>query len=282
MNCNNYDFARIIKKASKTFYFSSFFFPKSVRRDVHILYAFLRISDDLVDSIPPKEDEFIKLKQELSESLDNKRSEDIIIESFSDLVRRKGIERQTIFDYLDIQEMDIKKRLYYSYDELDQFIYGVAGVVGLMMSKIMNLPDKSFQGAMKLASAMQNVNIIRDIPEDLLAGKVYLPQDELKRFGLPSKLDAEVAKRNFKEYSLFIKFQLDRARGLLMEGRESFKFIPDNMILPIKIVADIYENVINQIEANPVLIFRKKMKPGIWTILKISLKNYFYEKKLLS
>lgn len=282
MNYNNYDFSRIIKRASKTFYFSSFFFPKSVRRDVHILYAFLRISDDLVDSIPPKEDEFIKLKQELSESLDNKKSEDIIIESFSDLVRRKGIERRIIFDYLDVQEMDIKKRLYSSYDELDRFIYGVAGVVGLMMSKIMNLPDESFQGGMKLASAMQNVNIIRDIPEDLLAGKIYLPQDELKRYGLPGKLDAEVAKRNFKEYSLFIKFQLDRARGLLMDGRESFKFIPDNMILPIKIVADIYENVINQIEANPGLIFRKKMKPGIWTILKISLKNYFYEKKLLS
>jgi phytoene synthase len=275
MNSSNYDFSKIIKKASKTFYISSLFFPKNVRRDVHILYAFLRVSDDLVDSVPPQEEEFTKLKTELHQSLDGKKSNDSIIESFSDLVRRKGINQQVVFDYLDIQGMDLKKRSYSSYEELDKFIYGVAGVVGLMMAKVMSLKEESFSGAMKLASAMQNVNIIRDIAEDLSAGKVYLPQDELRKFNLPDKLSKEVVEKQPEEYSLFIKFQLDRAKSLLIESRESFKFIPDKIVLPIKIVAQIYEEVINRITAKPYLVFERKMKPSVWTIIKISFKNYF-------
>lgn len=275
MGENNYNFAQVIKRASKTFYFSSLFFPKRVRRDVHILYAFLRISDDLVDSIPSKEDEFITLKKELLNSLIGIKSKDIIVESFSDLARRKGIDHQIIFDYLDVQEKDLKKKSYATYQELDRFIYGVAGVVGLMMAKVMDLKEASFSGAIKLAEAMQNVNIIRDIAEDLSAGKVYLPQDELKRFGLPNKLDKEDVEKNFEEYCRFIRFQLDRTKSLLTESRESFRFIPNNILKPIKIVADIYEEVINRIYADPALVFKKKMKPSIWTIVRLSFKNYF-------
>lgn len=276
MNASNHNFGEIIRKASKTFYISSLFFPKSIRGDVHILYSFLRISDDLVDSVPPKEDEFLELKSQLSESLDNKEVSDFYVKAFSDLAKRKGIDRKVIYDYLDIQEMDLKKRSYSSYEELDRFIYGVAGVVGLMMAKVMDLKEESFPGAIKLASAMQNVNIIRDISEDLSASKVYLPQDELKKFGLQGELTKKESQKKPEEYVSFIRFQLERARGLLLEGKESFKYIPDNIVLPIRIVAEIYEDIINRIYSEPRLIFEKKMKPSILTILKISIKNYFY------
>lgn len=275
MSLRNFNFSKTIRRASKTFYISSLFFPKSVRRDVHVLYAFLRISDDLVDSLPPKEDEFRQFKLELHQSLEGIKVENIYIEAFSDLAKRKNINNNLIFDYLDVQEMDLKKRSYSSYEELDRFVYGVAGVVGLMMAKVMNLKEESFPGAMKLASAMQIVNIIRDIQEDLEAGKVYLPQDELKEFGLPAKLEIEGAKKNPEEYKRFIKFQLERAKDLLIESRKSFKFIPNKVLLPIKIVSEIYEDVINRIIFNPYSIFERKMKPRIWTIVKISLKNYF-------
>ncbi len=276
MNASNHDFGETIRKASKTFYISSLFFPKNIRSDVHILYSFLRISDDLVDSVPPKEDEFLELKSQLSDSLNNKEVSNFFVKAFSDLAKRKGIDRKVIYDYLDVQEMDLKKRSYATYEELDKFIYGVAGVVGLMMAKVMDLKEKSFPGAIKLASAMQNVNIIRDISEDLAASKVYLPQDELKKFGLQGELTKEESEKKPGEYNSFIRFQLERARGLLLESKESFKFIPDNIVLPIKIVAEIYEDIINRISAKPHLIFQRKMKPSIFTILKISLKNYFY------
>lgn len=280
MNARNHDFGVIIRKASKTFYISSLFFPKIIRHDVHILYSFLRISDDLVDSIPPKENEFLELKSQLSDSLDNKEIDNFYVKAFSDLTKRKGIDRKVIYDYLDVQEIDLKKRSYSSYEELDRFIYGVAGVVGLMMAKVMGLKEESFPGAIKLASAMQNVNIIRDISEDLSASKVYLPQDELKIFGLQSELTKEESEKKQEEYASFIRFQLQRARSLLLEGRESFKYIPDNIVLPIKIVAEIYEDIINRISSEPHLIFEKKIKPSILTIIKISIKNYFYGKKL--
>jgi phytoene synthase len=275
MNASNVNFTDIIRRASKTFYIASLFFPKAVRRDVHILYSFLRISDDLVDAVPPRANEFRQLKEELEKSLAGENSSYVFISAFSDLVRRKEIGREIIFDYLSIQEMDLKKRRYESYIELDKFIYGVAGVVGLMMAKVMDLKEESFPGAIKLASAMQNVNIIRDIAEDLLAGKVYLPQDELRRFNLPDKLSADVARRQPEAYEKFIKFQLERAQNLLMESRESFIFIPKRILLPIKIVADVYDDVIKRITSRPYSVFERKMRPKPWTIIRISLKNYF-------
>jgi 15-cis-phytoene synthase len=277
MNCDNYNFSKVIRKSSKTFYITSLFFPKETRRDVHILYSFLRISDDLIDSVPPKEDEFIKLKSELFKSLNGEKTENCYIEAFTDLVKRKGIEHQLIYDYLASQELDIKKRSYNSYEELRNFIYGVADVVGILMAKVMNLKEESFDGARKLASAMQIVNIVRDIPEDLLAGKVYLPQDELVKFGLPNRLSKEEIIKYPKEYVSFIKFQLERARQLLAESKKSFKFIPEKILLPIKIVTEIYENVIDRIISKPQQIFKKKMKPTILTILKISIKKYLYD-----
>jgi 15-cis-phytoene synthase len=277
MNCDNYNFSKVIRKSSKTFYITSLFFPKDIRRDVHILYSFLRISDDLIDSVPPKEDEFIKLKSELFKSLNGEKTENCYIDAFTDLVKRKGIEHQLIYDYLASQELDLKKRSYNSYEELCNFIYGVADVVGILMAKVMNLKEESFDGARKLASAMQIVNIIRDIPEDLLAGKVYLPQDELTKFGLSNRLSKEEMQKYPKEYGSFIKFQLERAGQLLSESKKSFKFIPENILLPIKIVTKIYENVIERIISNPQQIFKKKMKPTILTILKISIKQYYYD-----
>lgn len=275
MSANNFNFTKIIKNASKTFYIASLFFPKNIRHDVYVLYAFLRVSDDLVDSVPPKASEFKRLRKNLETSLAGKMSGDIIVDSFADLSIRRGIDKKTIFDYLDIQEIDLEKRSYDSYEELDKFIYGVAGVVGLMMAKIIGLREESFTGAMKLASAMQNVNIIRDISEDLLAGKIYLPQCELKNFGLPSSLSIAAANKYPEEYRKFINFQLSRARKLLTESRDSFRFIPQNSLLPIKIAADVYENVIKRISEDPLSIFYRKMKPKFWTIIKISLKNYF-------
>lgn len=267
---------KIIKKASKTFYISSLFFPKDIRQDVYVLYSFLRISDDLVDATPPNKTEFIKLKEELFKVLNGGATEDYYVEAFAELVVRKKIQHQIVNDYLRIQETDLVKKTYASYKELNEFIYGVAGVVGLMMARVMGLNEESFSGAMKLASAMQNVNIIRDISEDLSAGKIYLPQDELLKFGFKEKITKEDFLRSPERYSSFIRFQLDRAKKLLYEGRESFKFIPKRFILPIKIVADIYEDVINRIYLEPQLVFEKKMKPKLRTIIKISIKNYFY------
>lgn len=275
MNANNVNFTEIIRRASKTFYIASLFFPKKVRCDVHILYSFLRVSDDLVDAVPPRENDFRHLKAELEICLAGENSSNIFVAAFADLARRKGINREIIFDYLDVQELDLKKRAYASYEELDKFIYGVAGVVGLMMAKVMDLKEESFLGAIKLASAMQNVNIIRDIAEDLFAGKVYLPQDELRSFNLPDKLSAEVARRHPEAYEKFIKFQLERAQNLLTESRESFKFIPKRILLPIKIVADVYEDVIKRLASRPYSVFERKMRPKPWAIIKIALKNYF-------
>ncbi len=262
-----------IKKSSKTFYISSLFFPKKIRKDVYSLYTFLRISDDYVDSSPPDYESFSKLKNATINSLSGQQSGIAHIDSFAELINRRKIDHSFVMEYFKSQDIDLFKRSYESYEELCKFVYGVADVIGIFMSYVMCLPENAFDGAKKMGHAMQLVNIIRDISEDETSGKVFLPIDELDKFNLPKIITEEVSNNQNSEFISFIRFQLDRSKSILHESKESISYIPRRLKLSIKIVANIYESIIDEIYKDPTIIFRKKVKPSIFKIILISLKQ---------
>ena len=163
------------KKGSNTYFNSSIFFPKEIREDVFILYAFVRKADNFVDAIPQQSKEFYAFKELYKKALKGQKTDDVIIDSFVDLMKRKSFNQVWTESFFNSMELDLKKSKYRSMDELLEYIYGSAEVIGIMMAHIMGLNPKSHFYARMLGRAMQFINFIRDIKEDNELGRIYLP-----------------------------------------------------------------------------------------------------------
>jgi len=261
------DFALITRTASKTFYIASLLYPKEIREDIHILYAFLRISDDMVDA--PKVDVFSydEFKQETRKALAGESVSNPIIHAFADLIKRKKMDPILVWDYFASQDIDLRQRSYQTYTDLSKFVYGVAEVVGLYMAQIMGLHPESYPFARRLGEAMQLVNIARDIDEDTKAGKCYVPRDEQMQCSYTATLSKEYAYANPEKFAKLMRMQLDRARAFLDESREGLKYFPHRYLLPIMVSMDLYEYVIRSIYKNPLIVFDKKVRPSVVVII---------------
>lgn len=269
---NNYQF--ITKKHTKTFYYSTLFFPKNIKNDVFLLYSFVRIIDDLVDKKNPNKKTFYLYKNSLKEFLkNNKKSKIKIINDIGILIKKFNLKKE-IFDYLKTQEKEITLKKYKTIKEFKNFIYGTAGTIGIMMAKILNLPKNSYQDAKSFGESLQIINNIRDIWEDYKRNRIYIPEELLKKYNLNHK--NFLLKNNRKKFYLLIKYLIKKSFQLFEDSKKSFKFFNNNIFLPIKIAYEIYFYIAKKIKNNPELIFnKKKLKPNILIIFFIILKNFF-------
>ncbi|MFP4567871.1 MAG: phytoene/squalene synthase family protein [Candidatus Woesearchaeota archaeon] len=270
----------IFKRGSTTYYNSSIFFPKDIRRDVFSLYAFVRVADDLVDSVPQQKKEFFDFKKNTFLSLDKNLSiksnylyKDIIVD-FSELFFRRKFRRSWVEAFFSAMERDLKKVRFNSLKETEDYIYGSAEVIGLFMAKIMGLEKSAYKKAMLLGKAMQYINFIRDIKEDLERGRVYLPLNDAKKCGI-EKFDLYYLENNPELFSNFIKIQLSRFYEFDKSARIGFKYIPKKYLVPIKTAQDMYFWTAKEIENNPLIVLSKKVKPKKHKVIITIFKNYF-------
>lgn len=252
----------IFKKGSKTYFYSTIFFPKSVRRDVFILYSFLRKADDYVDSIPQDDQGFYNFKDRYQEARKGTVTGDVVVDSFAGLEKRKNFNKEWVDAFLKSMEMDLYKSSYQNMDELLIYLYGSSEVVGLFMASILDLPTESYTAARYLGRAMQYVNFIRDISEDLQLGRIYFPQDEMEEYGIKS-LDANLNKQEPDNFQYFLKKQLKTYYQWQNEAEKGFKYIPTRYLIPIKTASDMYLWTAKQIEKDPFLVYERKVKPTI-------------------
>lgn len=251
----------IFKKGSKTYFYSTIFFPKKVKRDVFTLYSFLRKADDYVDSIPQDSDGFYAFKDRYHDSKSGSVTGDVVIDSFRELSIRKNFDDEWVDAFLNSMEMDIYKSTYQNLEELETYLYGSSEVVGLFMAKIMDLPQESFQAARHLGKAMQYINFIRDISEDIELGRVYFPQDDLESFGLEN-LEEKNTRVNEENFKGFIKKQLETYKIWQMEAEKGFAHIPYRYLISIKKASDMYNWTAREIENDPFVVYRRKVKPS--------------------
>jgi len=265
-------FKEIFKRGSKTYFNSSIFFPKSVRKDVFILYGFVRVADDFVDNIPQKKEEFYNFCNLYRKALSGEKVDDIVIDSFVDLIHRKDFDPEWVEDFLHAMEMDLTKKTYNTLEETLEYIHGSAEVIGLFMAKILDLPEKSYFAAERLGRAMQYINFIRDIPEDITFGRRYLP---IKGFELDS-LEKEEAMNKKEEFQRFMNTQINQYVKWVTEAEEGFKFIPRRYLIPIKTASDMYTWTALTIKKNPFIIYEEKVKPSKIRIIMNIMKNIFW------
>jgi phytoene synthase len=256
----------IFKKGSKTYFYSTHFFPKHVKEDVSVLYGFVRKADDFVDTVPQQVSGFMDFKARYARALSGKVTGDVVIDSFVDLMRRKAFDKSWVKAFLRSMEDDITISSYDTLKALERYLYGSSEVVGLMMAKVMDLPEESYAAARHLGKAMQYINFIRDIQEDLGLGRSYLPREELSKFGLESLTQEEVSAkpRAFRE---FVKAQVDIYFSWLEPAEEGFQYIPRQYLIPIKTASDMYKWTARKIARDPFIIYQRKVKPSIERIV---------------
>lgn len=252
----------IFKGGSKTYFYSTIFFPKRVKEDVFILYSFLRKADDYVDAIPQDTEGFYSFKERYYRAIDGDITGDIVVDSFVKLVERKKFETGWVDAFLNSMEMDITVSKYKTMEDLLVYLYGSSEVVGLFMAKIMDLSPESYENARYLGRSMQYINFIRDIAEDIDLGRTYFPQKDIKHFNIES-LNEEYTIKMPEEFNAFVRKQLETYYSWQEKAENGFSYIPFRYLIPIKTASDLYKWTGSQIDKNPFVVYERKVKPSI-------------------
>jgi 15-cis-phytoene synthase len=168
----------------KTYFLATRLLPIADRPAVHALYGFARIADDIVDGTLPK-------AQQTLELLDLERQMwsggHPVLRALADTVERYRIDRRLFADFLSSMRMDLHVKDYATFDELGEYVYGSAGVIGLQMLPVLGTVGPRAEAepyAAALGEAFQLTNFLRDVGEDLDRGRIYLPAAELAAFGV--------------------------------------------------------------------------------------------------
>lgn len=264
---------KIFQKGSTTYFFSSIFFPPKIREKVFTIYAFVRVADDFVDTIPQQEDAFYSFVKETKAVFNGKTSQNIIINDFVALSREVGIKHDWVDAFFKAMSWDLKKKNYNNYKELEEYMYGSAEVIGLFMAKVLDLPERSYSSAMLQGKAMQLINFIRDIKEDRLLGRVYMPQDDLKKFEIASLNELFT---NEEKFSKLLKFEIERYFSIQKQAERGYRYIPYAYRIPIKTASDMYNWTAREIYKNPSIVFIKKVKPSPLRVILQFIKNSIF------
>jgi phytoene synthase len=273
----------IFKKGSTTYYWSSKFFPKEVRDDVFKLYSFVRVVDDMVDSVPPEIDRFKRIKKrwktvkkELEKGIVTKPLDDSvderIIANIAYIVHRYECDVIWVDAFLDSMQMDVDKKQYEKLEDTIEYIYGSAEVIGLFMARIMQLPIKPYEYARMQGRAMQWINFLRDIDEDNHLGRSYFPKNTLKKFGLKD-LNKETVHANPDNFKKFMNEQLNLYEQWQSQADKGFSYIPKRLRIPLQTATDMYNWTAKEIRKDPFIIYQKKIKPNKRKVIKTAAKN---------
>jgi len=278
----------VTKAFSKTFYIGTAFMRPEARKHAWAIYAWCRRTDDIVDS-PQALANPNKLDSDLGEwvhRLDDiwdQRPTDQYDLAMADTVRTyPTLSIQPFRDMVDGMIMDVPghakgKSRYETFDELYMYCYRVAATVGIMMLPILGTApgvteEEAKEPAIALGIALQLTNILRDVGEDLKRGRIYLPQDELKKFGLTEEdlLAGEVTEK----YKEFMKFQIARARHYYAQAARGIPMLAPDARFAVRASQDLYARILDKIEENGYDNFKKRayttgleklgILPGSW------------------
>jgi phytoene synthase len=255
---------RIAAHHSKSFYMASALLPEEKRSAVRALYAFCRTVDDIVDegSVFGRAAE-LDYWRNLVQGVIHPRSDDLVGQAWVDTRARYHIPTHYALQLIDGVSRDLGEVRYSSFDELTTYCYGVASTVGLMSMYIVGFKKaEAVPYAIKLGVALQMTNILRDVGEDLRNGRIYLPQDELKTFGICE--DDLAAGQVNDRWRDFMKFQIARTRQLYAEAAEGIKFLERDGQTSIGAAADFYQGILQVIEDNGYDVFSQRASLSTW------------------
>ena len=213
--------ARLTRSASSNFYVAFLALPNELRRAIYATYAFCRLCDDIVDEPAADADpgsELDLVQTALNDAPSTKYAGSPIFVALEDAIQTFELDKRYYVDVIDGCRMDLGTNRYETFEDLRVYCRRVASAVGIICISIFGHSDrKAIEYADDLGIAFQLTNILRDVREDFATGRVYLPQVELRAFGVAeTEFACDQPTDNFRE---LIRFQLDRARGFYENGQ---------------------------------------------------------------
>jgi phytoene synthase len=235
--------------SGSSFYYSFLFLPPERRRAITALYAFCREVDDVVDEGMDPQVAAAKLAWWRAEvaNLFAGRPQHPVTRALEPHRENFGLSAARLNDIIDGMQMDLQQTRYLDWAALEKYCYRVAGVVGLLAARIFGYRDeRTLEYAKNLGIAFQLTNIIRDVGEDARKNRVYLPIEDLQRFGVPAA-DILQAKETPAFRSL-MEFQAERARGYYQRAMSSLPAADRRAQRPGLIMAAIYRTLLDEIQ----------------------------------
>ena len=254
---------QITRLNAKTFHFASRFLPAQKRQAAYAVYAVCRISDDTVDDAPAgsaegAQKELRRLREAIHAAYAKSPPETPLLAAFRQTVSDYRIPVRYFDDLIDGMEMDITKTRYENFQELHDYCYRVAGVVGLIMLRIFGSTHvHAHTHAVELGVAMQLTNILRDIREDFLRGRIYLPQDELLSCGVTESMIADsLVTPQFIE---LLRRHIARARHYYRNAASGVTMIADKHArFVVRVMKESYAGILSAIERNRYDVFSRR------------------------
>jgi phytoene synthase len=222
----------ICRRHARSFHFASHFLPSDRRRHAYAVYAFCRGIDDAVDDGDPATvgQRLAAFRRILDASYDGGLPPDAseqgrALLAFSETVRACAIPREHFLDLARGCEMDLTISRYATWPDLENYCYHVAGVVGLIMCRVFGVHDAAaLRCAVTFGNAMQLTNILRDVKEDWDRGRIYLPTEDLARFGVTEQQIASGLMTPGLRH--LMTFEVARARTMFLSGAEGLVHVP--------------------------------------------------------
>jgi phytoene synthase len=249
----------------KTYFLATLLLPKAKRPFVHALYGFARYADEIVDdlaselSIEEKAQALSNWGDGVLADLKKGTSDDHVGRALIDTVKRFDIPHEHFEAFLHSMTMDLTVQEYETYEDLIEYVYGSAAVIGLEMVPILGpLHNDAYEAAKKLGIAFQLANFIRDVDEDLDRGRVYLPIKELAQFGVTREmLEERVLTPEIVEA---LKFQIARVRQLQAEAAPGIAMLEASSRPCIQAASTLYCGIVDEVEKIGYDVFNQRAK----------------------
>lgn len=268
----------------KTYFLATLLLPPAKRPFVHALYGFARYADEIVDDLNSTLSDEEKAKalkvwgDGVLADIKTGKSHDHIGAALVDTVKRFDIPLSYFEAFLKSMTMDLTVTEYHTYEDLLEYVYGSAAVIGLQMVPILGaLNPDAYAAAEKLGIAFQLANFIRDVGEDLERGRVYLPITELQASGVTREMLEERVLT--PEIRAALQFQISRVRELQRQANPGIAMLAPESRACIEAASELYCGIVDEVEKIEYEIFEKRAKTSTWRRVKVALPAFVRARK---
>ena len=243
------------------FYYSFLILPKPKREAIETIYAFCRVTDDIVDEGNDEGEKHVRLlhwTDELKRALYGV-SNYSLLNKLATIIHRFRIPIDHFYDLIKGMEMDLTQNRYATFGELEQYCYRVASTVGLISAEVLGYTQESAkQYAVNLGIALQLTNILRDIKPDGKRGRIYIPQEDLRRFGYTEE---ELLRGEYNErFVALMKFECQRAHEYYRRAKQALAEEDKPLFTAARIMGNIYYLLLRRIEAVQYDVFSRRIR----------------------
>jgi 15-cis-phytoene synthase len=250
----------ITRSSNTSFYYSFSLLPRQKREAIHTVYAFCRYTDDIVDENADESGKAALLRRwrtELDRAIRG-TSEFPLLNQLIATATRFNIPIEHFYELIQGMELDLTKTRYATFEDLYQYCYLVASSVGLMCRKIFGYKNESTHDyAVNLGIALQLTNILRDIKDDARRGRIYIPQEDLARFGVAE--EDILAYRYTPSFVQLMSFECERASRYFDLARAALRDEDKRFFFAARIMWSIYAHTLERIKRSEYNVFERRI-----------------------